>query len=72
MEEVALEEEEIDTEALEYFFEEGEPIDREEKLKRERGRRVQLIYDEETGELVPHRQRKRETDAADWSEYPDY
>jgi N utilization substance protein A len=71
-EEIALEEEEIEAEQLEYFFEDGEPIDREEKLKRERGRRVQLVYDEETGELVPRRRRKRETDAAEWGEYVDY
>jgi hypothetical protein len=72
MEEAALEEQEIETGELEYFFEEGEPIDREEKLKRERVRRVQLVYDEETGELIPRRRRKRETDAADWGEYVDY
>ncbi|MGD2177424.1 MAG: transcription termination factor NusA [Anaerolineae bacterium] len=68
----AEEEEEIEAEELEHFFEEGEPIDREEKLKRERGRRVQLVFDEETGELIPRRQRKRETDAGDWSEFSDY
>jgi hypothetical protein len=68
----AEEEEEIEAEELEHFFEEGEPIDREEKLKRERGRRVQLVFDEETGELIPRRQRKRETDAGEWSEFSDY
>jgi hypothetical protein len=72
MEEITLEEGEIATEVMEYFFEEGEPVDREEKLKRERGRRVQLVYDEETGELIPRHRRKRETDAADWSDYSDY
>ncbi|MGD8998079.1 MAG: transcription termination factor NusA [Anaerolineae bacterium] len=72
VEEIALEEGQIEAEVMEYFFEDGEPIDREEKLKRERGRRVQLVYDEETGELIPRRRRKRETEAADWSEYADY
>jgi hypothetical protein len=56
----------------EYFFEEEEPIDREEKLKRERVRRVQLIFDEETGELIPRRRRKREEGPEDWSEYLDF
>jgi len=56
----------------ELFFEDGEPIDREEKLKRERRRRVQLVFDEETGELIPRRRRKREEDAEDWSEFIDY
>ncbi len=56
----------------EFFFDEEEPIDREEKLKRERGRRVQLVYDEETGELVPRRRRKREDGVDEWSEFADY
>jgi hypothetical protein len=73
MEEVALEEEEgIETDGLDYFFEDGEPIDREQKLRMERGRRVQLVYDEETGELVPRRRRKRETETGEWGEYVDY
>jgi N utilization substance protein A len=53
------------------FFEDEEPIDREEKLKRERGRRVQLVFDEETGELIPRRRRKREEEEQDYSEYLD-
>jgi N utilization substance protein A len=56
----------------EYFFDEEEPIDREEKLKRERGRRVQLIFDEETGELIPRHRRKRGEGPEDWSEYVDF
>ena len=71
-EDVAVEEEGTEAKELVYFFEDGEPIDREEKLKRERGRRVQLVYDEETGELIPRRRRKREPGAAEWSEYSDY
>jgi N utilization substance protein A len=71
-EEVALEAEEIEADELGYFFEDGEPIDREERLKRERGRRVQLIFDEETGELIPRRRRKRGEEAGDWSDYADY
>jgi N utilization substance protein A len=72
MEEIALEEEEVEIEEPEHFFEKGEPIDREQKLKLERVRRVQLVYDEETGELIPRRRRKRETDVGDWGEYTDY
>jgi N utilization substance protein A len=71
-EEDAPEELEGEAEEPEYFFDEEEPIDREEKLKRERGRRVQLIYDEETGELIPRHRRKREEDSADWTRYADY
>jgi N utilization substance protein A len=75
-EEVAPESEEEggadEEEDLEYFFEDGEPIDREEKLKRERRRRVQLMFDEETGELIPRRRRKREEEAGDWREYVDF
>ena len=56
----------------ELFFEDGEPIDREEKLKRERRRRVQLVFDEETGELIPRRRRKRGESAEEWSEFIDY
>jgi hypothetical protein len=71
--EESLEEEELEVgEEPEYFFEEEEPIDREEKLKRERGRRVQLVFDEETGELIPRRRRKREEGPEDWSEYLDF
>ncbi|MEA3377440.1 MAG: transcription termination factor NusA [Chloroflexota bacterium] len=70
--EVGVEEEEFEGEGPEYFFEDEEPIDREEKLKRERGRRVQLVYDEETGELIPRRRRKREEGPEDWQEYLDY
>jgi N utilization substance protein A len=67
------EEEELKAEEEpEYFFEDEEPIDREEKLKRERGRRVQLVFDEETGELIPRRRRKREEGPEDWSEYLDF
>ncbi len=75
-EEVSLEDEELEEagedEGPEYFFDEEEPIDREEKLKRERRRRVQLVYDEETGELIPRRRRKREEDAEDWKQYVDF
>jgi hypothetical protein len=68
-----LGEEELEVEEEpEYFFDEEEPLDREEKLKRERGRRVQLIFDEDTGELIPRRRRKREEGPEDWSEYLDY
>jgi len=59
-------------EELGYLFEDGEPVDREEKLKRERRRRVQLVYDDETGELVPRRRRKRDEEAEDWSEYIEF
>jgi N utilization substance protein A len=69
--EIEVEEEEFEEEP-EYFFEGEEPIDREEKLKRERGRRVQLVFDEETGELIPRRRRKREEGPEDWKEYLDY
>jgi N utilization substance protein A len=76
-EEVAVEEDiDAEEEAFEgkpeYFFDDEEPIDREEKLKRERGRRVQLVFDEETGELIPRRRRKREEGPEDWKEYVDY
>jgi N utilization substance protein A len=72
-EQVEVEEEDVEAEEeREYFFDEEEPIDREEKLKRERGRRVQLIFDEETGELIPRRRRKREEGPEDWSEYLDF
>ncbi len=64
--------EEADEDEEEYFFEEGEPIDREERLKRERRRRVQLVYDEETGELIPRRRRKRDEDTQDWKEYVEF
>ncbi len=56
----------------EFFFDDEEPIDREEKLKRERGRRVQLVFDEETGELIPRRRRKREDGVDEWSEFAEY
>ena len=39
----------------------------EEERKRERRLRLQLVFDEETGELVAHRRRKREE--GDWDEY---
>ncbi len=75
-EEEALEEEDLEEadedEELDYFFEDGEPIDREERLKRERRRRVQLVYDEETGELIPRRRRKREEDSEDWRTFVDF
>jgi|GEM_PF-2034 len=69
MEEISVTEED---EELGYLFEDGEPVDREEKLKRERRRRVQLVYDDETGELVPRRRRKRDEEAEDWSEYIEF
>jgi len=72
MEEISVKEEDLEEGEPDYFFEEGEPIDREERLKRERRRRVQLVYDEETGELIPRRRRKRDEDAEDWSEYVDF
>ena len=59
-------------EGPESFFDDEEPMDREEKLKRERGRRVQLVFDEDTGELVPRRRRKREDGLDEWSELADY
>jgi len=64
--------EEADEGEPEYFFEDEEPLDRDEKLKRERRRRVQLVFDEETGELIPRRRRKREEDAEDWTKYVDF
>jgi N utilization substance protein A len=64
------EDEEEDEEETGFFQADGEPIDREDRLKRERGRRVQLVYDEETGELIPRRRRKREDE--DWQEFLDY
>ncbi len=68
----AGEAEEAQEEEEEFILFEGdeEPIGREDKLKRERGRRVQLVYDEETGELIPRRRRKREDE--DWQEFLDY
>ncbi len=55
------------------FGEKEQVLDREEKLRRERDRRRQLVYDEATGELVPRRRRKRgEEDADDWNQYADY
>ena len=39
----------------------------EEERKRERRLRLQLVFDEETGELVAHRRRKREE--GDWEDY---
>lgn len=69
---VAEEPEEEEEPEPEWAEEKHEPADREEKLKRERGRRVQLIYDEETGELIPRRRRKRDEGAEDWQRYIDY
>ena len=70
--ELAPADKEIEAEEPELFFEDGEPIDREEKLRRERGRRVQLVFDEETGELVPRRRRKREPGSEDWGGLADF
>ncbi len=61
-----------DEDELGYFFDDDQPMDREEKLKRERGRRVQLVYDEETGELIPRRRRKREDGGEEWAGYGDF
>jgi hypothetical protein len=74
MEELVLdEEEEFGPEGSDFLFGTDEPIDREQKLRLERGRRVQLVYDEETGELIPRRRRKRGTDVEDqWGEFVDY
>jgi len=76
-EEVAEEEEEEKEEEPEgveepeeFFEEKGEKLDRKDRLKWERTRRVQLIYDEETGELIPRHRRKREEE--DWEKYIDY
>ncbi|MFQ6101859.1 MAG: transcription termination factor NusA [Anaerolineae bacterium] len=49
--------------------EEGMEAKFEEERKRSRRRRRELIYDEETGELVAHRRRKRYEDGDEWSEY---
>jgi len=55
------------------FGEQEEELDREEKLRRERERRRQLVYDEETGELIARRRRKRsDDDVEDWRHYTDY
>jgi N utilization substance protein A len=70
--ELALGDEELESAEPALFFEDGEPIDREEKLRRERGRRVQLVFDEETGELVPRRRRKREPGSEEWGEFTDF
>lgn len=72
--EAPAEEEAVEEEAEEelLFEEEEEGLDREEKLKRERGRRVQLVYDEETGELIPRHRRKRDEGEEDWRQYIDY
>jgi len=70
--ELPVADEELEAEEPELFFEDGEPIDREEKLRRERVRRVQLVFDEETGELIPRRRRKREPGSEDWSEFADF
>jgi hypothetical protein len=70
--ELAPADEELEPEVPELFFEDGEPIDREEKLRRERGRRVQLVFDEDTGELIPRRRRKREPGTEEWGEFAEF
>jgi N utilization substance protein A len=54
-------------------LEEGEEEDIEAKLeeerKRERRRRRELVYDEELGEVVAHRKRKRDADLDEWKDY---
>ncbi len=65
------EEKPAEEEEPEHRFEDRqEKRDREERLKWERTRRVQLIYDEETGELIPRHRRKREEE--EWEQYIDY
>jgi N utilization substance protein A len=65
------EEKPAEEEEPEHRFEDRqEKQDREERLKWERTRRVQLIYDEETGELIPRHRRKREEE--EWEQYIDY
>lgn len=71
---IVAEESPDDLEIPSFLFEErDDEIDREEKLRRERERRRQLVYDEETGELVARRRRKRGTEETDdWRHYSDY
>jgi N utilization substance protein A len=55
-----------------FFEEEGEELSLEEARKRERRLRRELVFDEEIGEVVARRRRKRgqETDELDkWEEY---
>jgi len=57
---------EAPVETLEPLFEEEEQHP-ETKLEKERRQRRQLVYDEELGEVIARRQRKREED--DWERY---
>ncbi|MBE9472802.1 MAG: hypothetical protein IMY75_11925, partial [Chloroflexi bacterium] len=52
------------------FEEEGETeAELEEGRRRERRLRRQLVYDEELGETVALRRRKRDDDLGEWKEY---
>ncbi|MDY6875281.1 MAG: transcription termination factor NusA [Chloroflexota bacterium] len=53
---ILLEEEEIDVEL-------------EEERQRKRRLRRQLVYDEESGEIIARRRRKRDEDIGEWEEY---
>ena len=68
-EEAIVEEVPVVVEAPELFLEEEEDIEAklEEERRRERRLRRELVYDEELGELVARRRRKRDDDADDWS-----
>ncbi len=73
VEEMVAEEVSVVVEVPELHFEEeaeeGMEAKLEEERKRSRRRRRELVFDEETGELVAHRRRKRGEDAADWSDF---
>lgn len=53
----------------EFEEEKIDEVESEEERRRERDRRRELVYDEELGEVVALRRRKREQDAGDWEEY---
>ena len=56
-----LEEEEVE-------FEEGAEPDLEEKRKRDRSRRIELVFDEDLGVMVTRRRRKRGAAVDEWEE----
>jgi len=72
VEEAAVEEVLVAVEAPEPLFEKEEKetdAESKEERKRERRLRRQLIYDEETGEIVARRRRKRDESLEEWEEY---
>jgi hypothetical protein len=55
-----------------FFEEEGEELSLEEARKRERRLRRELVYDEELGEVVARRRRKRGQDADELNQWDEY